>query len=50
MISVSTNDDALAVELIANATQIGMKLSFYRWQNQRLPVFGAKHKVDIVFD
>jgi hypothetical protein len=49
MVGITTYDEYLTIQVIANATQIGVQLALHRRVYQRLSVLGAENDVQIVF-
>jgi hypothetical protein len=49
MVGITTYDEYLTIQVIANATQIGVQLGLHRRVYQRLSVLGAENDVQIVF-
>ncbi len=49
MVGIATYLYHLAVEVITDSTKIAMQFCFYGLVYQRLAMFGAEYKVDVVF-
>lgn len=49
VVGIAANFYALTFQAIADAAKVGMEFGFYRGMYKRLPVFGAKYEVYVVF-
>jgi hypothetical protein len=49
MVGVAANFYDWGIEFITDATEIGVKLCFYGWEYQGLPMLRTEYEVQVIF-